>query len=578
MIIYRHYITIGSTETEVFPLNFLESSLVDEQKDGQAFYRRTFSGILTFSNNNGADDFDLLYATEQTDPCGKILYRITRKGMVDDYWNGYFSTTDGTFDLDNCTFSVNPKADDDYVVLFDNANFQYNILNAGSTVTTRAIQGIIDVTFTRNRWLWDVIDYLASDASYGIKPGCTVSSDFFTDATNPVTLHANHLTLLTIAQKSDIIRPTSSDPATSAMMSWNELMEILWAMFQVQWEYDSTTDTINVEHISWFTRGNGLDLRTQELTKATNKYSYLKEKMPKYEKFMFAEADNKNFVGAPIWYDSKCVDSDPDTNVKETLVNVTTDLEYIINNPDAIADEGFVILCNYEDGGDYFVRLEPGEICCPVDIRLNMDLSWANLPNRYFRHNRVLIEGYMNGSLETFWTAQKTKKQNDFFAVICPDDEYEPSDLITTELGETYFAGAKAQVQRSELNPNGEMKFSLIYGPADNEVQEIEDQKWALIYEDESTCGSFHILLSDTYGSDMDIDLEYTVVDADGNQQCTTFGSPETWTVPSGNVTDSYDFTLDCAVPAGGCVYYFWDYSELEAAGYIVDVIENCGC
>ncbi len=574
MRIYRFYITIGSTETEVFPLNFLESALVDEQKDSEAFYRRTFSGVLTFTNNNGANDFDLFYAAEQADPCGKILFRITRIDMVDDYWDGFFSTTDGTFDLDNCTFAVNPKADDDYVAIYDLVDLQHNILSAGSAVTTRAVQGIIDVTFKRNRWLSDVIDYLAADASYGIMPGCTVSSDFFTDALNPVTLHANHLTLLTIAQKSDIIRPTSSDPATSAMMSWAELMDILWAMFQVQWNYDSTTNIINVEHISWFARVNGLDLRTQEISRASNKYNYLKEKMPKYEKWAFAEADNTNFVGVPIWYDSKCVDPDPDTNVKETIINVTTDIEYIINNNDAIADEGFVILCNYEDGGDYFVRLNIGILGY---IRLNMDLSWANLHDRYFRHNRVLIEGYMNGVYETFWTARKTKHQ-ECFAVVCPSDAYDPMDVITTELGETYFSGAKGQVQRSELNPNGEMKFNLLYGPEDNAVVEIEDEKWALIYEDETTCGEFHILLSESYGSDIDIELEYTVVDSSDVTQCTTVGSPETWTVASGSTTDSNDFTLNCAIPSGGCVVYYWDYSDLVTAGYIVDVIEKCEC
>jgi hypothetical protein len=267
MRIYRFYITIGSSETEVFPLNFLNTALVDEQKPERAFYRRTFSGSLTFTNNNGASDFDLLYASEVVDPCTKILFRITRTGMVDNYWEGYFSTTDGSFDLDNCTFTVNPLPDDDYVLLFDAVDVQYNILDAGDAVTTEAIQGVIDVTFTRNRWLMDVIEYLADQ----IKPGVTVSSDFFTDAINYVTQHANHLTLLTIAQKSDIIRPTSSDPATTAMMSWKELTEILWGMFEVQWDYDSTTDTINVEHNSFFTRGAGLDLRTQELARRTNK-------------------------------------------------------------------------------------------------------------------------------------------------------------------------------------------------------------------------------------------------------------------------------------------------------------------
>ncbi len=484
MRIYRFYITIGSTETEVFPLNFLESAIVDEKQDvPRAYYRQPFQGTLTFVNNNGNDDFDLLYAAELVTPCDPILLRIERVGVT--YWEGQFSTTDGKWDLDNCTFTVTPKLADDYVDMLDKADIQHNILDIATEVTTTALLGATTEVYTHNRWLYkpgsdNVIEFLASDATIGIKPGCTVSSDFFSDATNYVTENDNHLTLLTLAQKSDIKRPSSSDPATTAMLSWNELMDILWGMFQVCWSYDSGTDTINVEHISWFTQGAGIDLRTQTITQNTNKYEYLKEKMPKYESWQFTEADDSNFVGTPIYYDSKCVDPDPDTNTRKTVINITTDLEYIITNDDAIADEGFVMLCNYLDGGNYFVEFEGGELLATV--KLNMHLSVANLQNRYFRHNRVLIDGYMNGNLETFWTAQKTKHQP-CFAIICPDTGYDPDDLITTELGETWFGGEKAQVDRGELKPSGEMKFDLLYGSEDNENTGVEDVKCMKVIE-----------------------------------------------------------------------------------------------
>jgi hypothetical protein len=182
------------------------------------------------------------------------------------------------------------------------------------------------------------------------------------------------------------------------------------------------------------------------------------------------EADNTNFVGVPIFYNSKCVNNDPNTNVKETSVNVTTDLQYIIDNPDAIADEGFVIFCNYLDG-TYFIKLGVGVLT--DEILFNVDLSWANLENAYFRHERVLITGKMNNLVTDFWTAQKTIQQQ-CFAIVCPDDPlytYDPSDEITTELGFTYLGdgtipgNVPAKVKNSALNPNGEMNFNLLYGP-----------------------------------------------------------------------------------------------------------------
>lgn len=500
MPLYRFYVYEAPTslEYEVFPLNFLATSLVDELEQGQAFYRRKFAGKLLFGTNskvvdehgvtqNRKDDWTLFWNQENHDPCAKIYLTIHKivQGVVDadtdpdPYWEGHFSTTDGFFDIDKCTFEVTPLPNDDYTDIFDKADTQYNILNAGAAVPIHAfLAGFIDVNYTRNRWLCrigssSVLEYLAKDATVGIVPGAAVVSTFFTAANNPVTKTTNHLLYLTIAQKSDIIRPAATNPATSAMMSWNKLMDILWAMFQVKWKYDPSVGvggTIYVEHINYFTSTvDGMDLRTQKMCKATNKYSYIKEKMPKYEKFAWMEADNPDFIGLPIEYDSACVDQDPKTNIVETSLNVTTDLEFIYLNSSAvsppvegvISDEGFVILCT----DDTDVKAEGGFYI--GYYKLNMHLSWANLHHRYYRHNRVLINGHINGADMDFWSAQKTKKQN-CSAILC--GSYDPSDLIKTELGMTHFGGAKAQVQSSALSPSGEIKFSLLYGPVDNAV------------------------------------------------------------------------------------------------------------
>ena len=54
---YRFYITLGSSQIEVHPLNFMKTSLVDSQESGEIFYRRKFNGTLRFIG----DDFDLIY-------------------------------------------------------------------------------------------------------------------------------------------------------------------------------------------------------------------------------------------------------------------------------------------------------------------------------------------------------------------------------------------------------------------------------------------------------------------------------------------------------------------------------------
>ena len=572
-MIYRFYLTIGSSVTEVFPLNFLESSLMDEQEKNQAFYRRKFNGSLTFVNNNGDDDFDLLYVIQQTDPCSKLLFEIKRAGVT--YWSGYFSVSEGSFDLDKCTFEVTPLPDDDYADLLDKADDQYNILTRTSYTT---IGGAF--TYTRCRMLYNnalapdtaknVLEYLADN----ILPGVTVSSTFFTAATNPATLAASHTRYLMIAQKSDIVRPSSTDAATIAMMSWNELMEILWGMFRVQWQYVSTTNTIHVEHISFWTPTAGLDLRPQIIAK-NNRFEYLKEKMPKYEKFTWMEALSENFKGRSIWYDSKCVDQNPESNTIEVILPVTTDLEYIQTTPLEIADDGFVILCNDYSGGLYSVNRILGKYT--TEVRYNMHLSWANLHDSYFRHERVQPEGYMNTALTDFWTAQKNKKQ-DCYAIVCPADNYDPAKYITTELGETYFGGAKGKVLSSALNPNGEMKFTLGYSDPGHAQTPITEGKWILMTE--GTCGTFSAILSEAADADLAIVIKYIIFDIDMNVVCSDTVDGETWTITTGKTTDSFALTLCDVIPAGGCIRYVnLPFEVTGRADWPIDFVgAECNC
>lgn len=569
---YRHYLTIGSTRTEVFPLNFLASSLTDELEKDKVFYRRKFNGSLTFVNTNGDDDFDLINMVELSGLCTKVIYEIERDGV--DYWNGYFSTSDGKFDYDKCTFEVTPLPDDDYAYLLDKADLQYNMLNMDdpatgipypSVTTTAYVLGYVDPAkvYTRNRWLTDIIEFLCDF----VIPGATYSSDFFTLATNPATLNPNKLLYLTIAQKSDIVRPTASNEARTALISFNELMDILWVMWQVQWRYDPVANNFIIEHCSYWSASPGMNLSIQEMAR-NNKYVYQKEAMPKYEKFTFMEADDANFVGVPIWYNSKCVNSDPESNVIEKNVTVTTDLEYIINQPDAIADEGFVILCNYLDGGSYYVEF--GQGVYNSKSGLNMHLSWANLHNSYYRHNRVLINGYLNDLPVTFWTAQKNKVQ-ECYAIVCPDDDYNPGDEITTELGDVYFGGEKAKVQRSELSPSGEMKFSLLYGPNDNVNTGVSEGK--TIFIKQTADDTFKATLTQPAPvGNITLALYVIIHDSMGAEVCNGSASPQTWTIEAGNRVDTVTLVAPAmcdVIPAGGCMELM--LNSTGAPGWFID-------
>jgi hypothetical protein len=457
---YEFYITTASSVSyQVYPLNWLECSLVDGKEKGQVYYRRKFEGSLTFGGQKLCDDFDIFYGIEQFDPCGLVYLFILRNGSS--YWEGYFSTSMGEWDLDNQTFTVTPLVLDDYTVFDDEGDIQYSILTQTAYTVNMTYKGV-DYRFDRCRKLMDFIEYVANQIC-----GATVTSSFLNDVANYVTLGDNHYNMLYIAQKSDIKRWESSDAATVADMSWNELMNLLKTM-NLAWTYDESTNVVTIEHVSYFTAAAGLDIRTQEIAYRNNKYTYTKESLPKYEKYRWMEAGKDEFIEGVIWYDSLCVNQNPESNIKEYQWNTTTDIEYIcdcIANPDLISnisDDGFVLLACYEDGGDLYIYQtnRPSN-----NIYFNCDLGWGILFLALFKHERMQMEGYMNGILTDFYSAVKFKRQ---LTNIIDCDVFDPNAYITTELGEDYFYGAKGYVETASLSPDGSIALKLLYGEPEN--------------------------------------------------------------------------------------------------------------
>ena len=159
--------------------------------------------------------------------------------------------------------------------------------------------------YKENYFITDVIEHLLQKFA----PAATLTSFFLQNATNPVLGGVNQYQYLTIAQKSDIKRPNATNPATIGMMSLKRILEML-RMYNLFWTFDGSV--LRIEHYDFWTSADGLDLRTQSLAQKSNKYSYLKDRMPKYEKFTFAESKDGNFTEHIISYSSPCVSESTD--------------------------------------------------------------------------------------------------------------------------------------------------------------------------------------------------------------------------------------------------------------------------
>lgn len=140
---YRFFlIDQSSVVRQAYPLDFLKSKLVrkNEPEQGQIFFRTKLSGKLTFINDpsKGINDFDYLLSKEQSNPCERILLRIEMlcEGEWTELWVGQFTTRKGAFDLDRCTFTIQPDVYDKYSCILSELDRKVNILDNPEVVTT----------------------------------------------------------------------------------------------------------------------------------------------------------------------------------------------------------------------------------------------------------------------------------------------------------------------------------------------------------------------------------------------------------------------------------------------------------
>jgi hypothetical protein len=241
----------------------------------------------------------------------------------------------------------------------------------------------------------------------------------------------NHLYLI---QNSDAKRPSVSNPATKGEMSFNELMAWLQYTFRVFWDIDGSGH-LQLFHESEVLYSTGLNLSNYSTADHMLQLGFDLNSLYEQEKITI-EADNEDFEGLPILYDIDCVSTDKTANVKEYVNGLIMDLPWIQTNSDDIPDEGFTLVAT----DDTNILIETGEITGTSQI--NGHLSVANLMHNYWQHERVLINGTMNGGATTFQTAKKTKIFNEVSIILCCADDFDPDDEVITALGNGRVANA----------------------------------------------------------------------------------------------------------------------------------------
>lgn len=274
--------------------------------------------------------------------------------------------------------------------------------------------------------------------------GVTVKSDFFginEDGTYPsgtvYTEALSNLQSVIIWQKSDVKRPDATENATQGAWTYAKLLSSLREQFNVRWRLSGST--FRIEHVSYFTSTNGLDLTAGAYAgriTGFHAYSVDQNEVGKTERWFFMEDTTVPFSGTPIYY-SNCVPYDAPEEIPHDMGQVNNDIGYIQASPDRVSDEGFVFGACYENtvSGTYHMVTENS--ATGFGAIINGHLSIPNLLDVYHRHERPLPSGTLNGSAVTFESTQRKRRQVDLSILMSNSAflSWDESQLMKTQMG-----------------------------------------------------------------------------------------------------------------------------------------------
>ena len=309
------------------------------------------------------------------------------------------------------------------------------------------------VPYRHARPLSDVLAYMLEEC-----PSVTIASDFFdinpvgdapgySAGDNYVTGRSNQVGSIHVMHCSDVADPAATDPATKLERSLGDLFKVFLAMFRCYWYIDDN-DRLRIEHWSFFSASDGLDTTAgdhADLNRGNNRYKHLSDGLPKYERLVFIDAMGPDFVGNDIEYSGPCVGMEQ--KVDEISAGCITDVQQISDFPLTVDLDAMVLLAVLDDG----VINDDGAISGVIIT--NAPLAKANLQDAFWRHDRQLKSGMLNGQEATFAGILPNIEQSGVRARYCCDLlDLNPNDAVITELGNVHLQARRGTIEKATID------------------------------------------------------------------------------------------------------------------------------
>lgn len=200
--------------------------------------------------------------------------------------------------------------------------------------------------------LSSVISVLLAKIAPGVTHEATTDYSEFLYGTNLLGITQT----LLITPKSNVISAGYDQPAQKAPITLKDVTDMLRDCFRCYWFIDDQ-NRFRVEHIEFFRNGGsysgtpivGIDLTEQKVSRngkswafARDQYKFDKPEMASRYQFGWMDDVTQFFEGYPIEILSKYVN--PDYIEQIRIAKFTSDIDYILLNPNEISKDGFVLL------------------------------------------------------------------------------------------------------------------------------------------------------------------------------------------------------------------------------------------
>lgn len=286
-------------------------------------------------------------------------------------------------------------------------------------------------------------------------------SQFFYSTANPIS--GDSFKVL-ITQNTNILKGGYDQPAQKALVTLGQILNMLRDCFQCYCYVEG--NHLKIEHRSFFQKGLsyekpsvGMDL-TSLVNRRTNlpidyglsKYSFIKEDMPEWYQFSWADDVSIPFKGHPIEMLSNYIEKG---NIKDVRVNnFVSDVDLMLLNPGAFSEEGLTLLMATSTDDSLKLPIVPKTILSETFKLQNGYAAFCDLQEKYYKNSLPAKRVKLN---KTEITVLPTPNRKQEVRVPAPIDDPDVYKLIRTSLGD-------GQISDIEINLSSRIaKITLLH-------------------------------------------------------------------------------------------------------------------